>query len=150
MAEGARRHDRVGARLLRLLDRLDQLAERRLLARLDDREAAALDLRGVVDGLPAARLDDRLERPRPVRILESEQLRRTQDLAPVERSDLQPLEALVRDFLEALVAVPLRDQPEEVLDLDVARVAGHADSLEVVVHALAEVVVDLQLPVRLP
>jgi hypothetical protein len=62
VAERARRHDRVGAGLLRLLDRLDQLAERRLLARLDDREAAALDLRGVVDRLAAARLDDPLER----------------------------------------------------------------------------------------
>jgi hypothetical protein len=44
----------------------DQLAERRLLARLDDREAAALDLRRVVDRLAAARLDDPLERPGPV------------------------------------------------------------------------------------
>ena len=49
VAERARRHDRVGTRLGGLLDRLDQLAERDVLARLDDREAAALDLRRVVD-----------------------------------------------------------------------------------------------------
>ena len=54
MAEGAWRHDCVGAGLLRLLDGLDQLTERRVLARLDDREAAALDLRRVVDRLAAA------------------------------------------------------------------------------------------------
>ena len=59
VAERARRHHRVGAGLDRLLDRLDQLAERRLLARLDDREAAALDLGRVVDRLAAAGLDDR-------------------------------------------------------------------------------------------
>src|SRR3712207_7451789 len=47
------------ARLHRLLDRLDQLGERRLLARLDDRKAAALDLRRVVDGLAATGLEDR-------------------------------------------------------------------------------------------
>ena len=62
MAERAGRHHRVGPRLDRLLDRLDQLAERRLLARLDDREPAALDLRGIVDRLAAARFDDALER----------------------------------------------------------------------------------------
>ena len=71
VAERARRHHRVGARLDRLLDRLDQLAERRLLAGLDDREAAALDLRRVVDRLAAAGLDDPLERPRPVGVLEA-------------------------------------------------------------------------------
>ena len=101
VAERARRDHRVGAGLHRLLDRLDQLAERRLLARLDDREAAALDLRRVVDRLAAAGRDDRLERPRPVRILEAEDLRRAQDLAAVERRDLQPLQALVRDLLRA-------------------------------------------------
>src|SRR5205823_10832714 len=49
MAERARRHESVGAGLLRLLDRLDQLTERSLLAGLDDRKAAALDLRRIVD-----------------------------------------------------------------------------------------------------
>jgi len=43
-----------------------------------------------------------------------------------------------------------RDQPEEVLHLDGAAVAGHSDLLEVVVDALPQVVVDLQLVVRLP
>src|SRR5207244_6513747 len=85
MAERTRRDHRVGAGLLCLLDWLDQLAERRLLARGDDRKTAALDLRGIVDGLAAARLDDPLERPRAVGILEAEQLRGTQDLAAVER-----------------------------------------------------------------
>src|SRR5215207_9749153 len=61
VAQRAGGHHRVGPGLLRLLDRLDQLLQRRLLAGLDDREAAALDLRRVVDGLAAARLDDPLE-----------------------------------------------------------------------------------------
>ena len=124
MAERARRHHRVGAGLRRLLDRLDQLAERDLLAGLDDREAAALDLRRVVDRLAAAGLDDRLERPGLVGILEAQDLRRPQDLAAVERRDLEALEALVRDLLEPLVAVALGDQPEEVLDLDAALYGG--------------------------
>ena len=122
MAERARRDHRVGAGLLRLLDRLDQLAERGLLARLDDREAAALDLRRVVDRLAAAGLDDPLERGRLVGVLEAEQLRRPQDLAAVERRDLQALQALVRDLLQQLVALALGDQPEEVLDVDGALV----------------------------
>src|SRR5262249_18455568 len=42
VAQRARRHHRIGTGLGRLLDGLDQLAERRLLARLDDREPAAL------------------------------------------------------------------------------------------------------------
>src|SRR5438034_951301 len=84
-----------GPSLPRLLDRLDQLAERRLLARGDDRETAALDLRRVVDRLAAAGLDDPLERPGTIRILEAEELRRPQDLAAVERRHLQPLEPLV-------------------------------------------------------
>src|SRR5919204_5529659 len=105
MAERARRHQRVGPGLLRLLDRLDQLAESGLLARLDDREAAALDLRRVVDRLTITGLDDRLERPGSIRVLEAEELRRAQDLASVERGDLEPLQALVRDMLQALVAV---------------------------------------------
>src|SRR5947208_6844132 len=112
VAEWARRNHRVGARLLRLLDRLDELRERDLLAGLDDRKAAALDLRRVVDRLSAAGDDDSLERLRPVRILEAEELRRPQDLAAVERSDFEPLEALVRRVLEELVAVPRGDEPE--------------------------------------
>src|SRR6266536_3811465 len=99
MAERARGHDHIRTGLERLLDRLDQLAERRLLAGLDDREPAALDLRRIVDRLAAARLDDALERPGTVRILEAEDLRGTQDLAAVERRDLQSLEPLVRRLL---------------------------------------------------
>src|SRR5205807_4368688 len=57
MAKRARRDHHVGAGLERLLDRLDELAQCRLFACLDDREAAAFDLRGVVDRLTAARLD---------------------------------------------------------------------------------------------
>ena len=137
MAERARRHDRVGAGLHRLLDRLDQLAERRLLAGLDDREAAALELRRVVDRLAATRLDDPLERRRPVGILEAHQLRRAQDLAAVERRDLEPLSPLCADGLE-LPYDSSGDQPEEVLHVDVALVARHADLLEVAVDALAQ------------
>src|SRR5438094_621931 len=111
MAERARRHHGVGAGLGGLLDRLDQLAERDLLARLDDREAAALDLRGVVDRLPAAGLDDRLERPRPVGILEPENLRGPQDLTAVERRDAQAFESPMGGLLEPFVAVAFRDQP---------------------------------------
>src|SRR6266550_8319021 len=111
MAERARRHHGVGAGLGGLLDRLDQLAERDLLTRLNDREAAALDLRRVVDRLAAAGLDDRLERPRPVGVLEAEDLRRPQDLAAVERRDAQALEPLVRGLLQSVVAVALGDQP---------------------------------------
>src|SRR6266508_668081 len=107
VAERARRHHRVRAGLHRLLDRLDQLAERGLLARLDDREAAALDLGGIVDRLAAAGLDDPLERPRAVGILEAQDLGRAQDLTAVEGSDLQPLQASVRRLLQQLVALAL-------------------------------------------
>jgi len=98
----------------------------------------ALDLRRIVDRLAAARLDDRSRRPRPVGILEAEELRRTQDLAAVERRDLDPLQALVSGLLEQLEALALGDLPEEVPDLDVAVVARRADRLEVGVDALAE------------
>src|SRR5438445_4055328 len=135
MAQGARRDHRIGAGLPRLLDRLDQLAERRLLARLDDREPAALDLRRVVDRLAAAGLDDPLERPRPVRILEAQDLRRTEDLATVERRDLQPLEPAVRGLLQELVSLALGDLPQEVPHLDVAGVRRDADRLQVLVDA---------------
>src|SRR5439155_3618558 len=144
VAERARRDDHVGACLLRLLDGLNQLAERGFLACLDDREAAALDLRRVVDRLAAAGLDDPLERPRPVGILEAEELRRAQDLATVERRDLQALEPLVRGLLEQLVARPLGDLPEQVAYLDVAVVRGDADRLEVLVDASAQARVVLQ------
>src|SRR5207302_10134358 len=97
--------------LLRLLDRLDQLAERRLLARLDDREAATLDLGRIVDRLAAACLDDALERPRPVRVLEAEELRRAQDLTAVEGRDLEPLQSPVGGLLQQLVALALGDLP---------------------------------------
>ncbi len=83
-------------------------------------------------------------------ILEAEDLRGPQDLAAVERRDLQPLQPLVRDLLQLVVPVALGDQPEEVLDLDVAVVPRRADGLEIGVDALAELVVVLQLPVRLP
>src|SRR5262249_37881931 len=124
--------------------------ERGLLARLDDREPAALELRRVVDRLAAARLDDPLERRRPVGVLEAEKLRRAQDLAAVERRDPQALEAAVRGDLEPFVALALGDLPEQVADLDVALVAGRADRLEVSVHALAQLRIALELPVRLP
>ena len=150
VAERARRHDRVGAGLHRLLDRLDQLAERRLLARLDDREAAALDLRRVVDRLAAARLDDPLERPRAVGILEAVDLRRAQDLAAVERRDLQALEPRVRGRLQLLVALALGDLPEQVPHVDVALVRGHADRDEVLVDARAQLGVAHAAEVRLP
>src|SRR3954463_1661906 len=150
MAEGARRHDRVGARLLRLLDRLDQLTERRFLARLDDREPAALDLRRVVHRLAPAGLDDPLERPGPVRVLEPEDLRGSEDLAPVERRDLQPLEAAMRRRFEQLVAVALGDLPQKVAHVDSAVVGRHADALEVRADAVAKRLVVLQLPIRLP
>src|SRR5664279_2948476 len=112
MAQRARRHHHVGARLQRLLDRLDQLAQRSLLARLDDREPAALDLRRVVDRLAAAGLDDALERPRAIGILEAHDLRRPQDLAAVERCNLEALEAFVRRDLQLLVPLALGDLPE--------------------------------------
>src|ERR671937_498908 len=87
MAERARGDHCVGSRL----DRLEELAERHLLPCLDDRKAAALDLRRVVDSLASAGLDDRLERPRPVGILETEELRRAEDLAAVEGRDTKAL-----------------------------------------------------------
>src|SRR4029079_2161079 len=98
--------------------------------------ATALYLRGIVDRLAATGLDDRLERPRAIRVLEAHQLRRTQDLAAVEGRDLESLEALVRDFLELLVAFAFGDQPQKVLDLDAAGIARRTDRLEVVVHPL--------------
>src|SRR5262249_12370235 len=107
VTQRTRRHHRVRSGLRRLLDRLDQLAERRLLARLDDREPAALDLRWIVDRLAAARLDDPLERPRAVGILEPEDLRRTQDLAAVERRDLEPLQPFVSRALQQLEPLAL-------------------------------------------
>src|SRR5215204_3605711 len=150
VAQRARRHHGVGPRLHRLLDRLDQLAQCRLLTRLDDREPAALDLRGIVDGLAAACLDDRLQRPRPVGALEAEELGRPEDLAAVERRNLEPLQTLVRGLLEPFVALTLRDQPEEVLDLDAAGVRRNADRLEVRVDPLAQLVVLLEGHVGLP
>src|SRR5690348_12383175 len=149
MAEGAGSHHHVRAGLERLLDGLDELAHRRLLARLDDREPAALDLRGVVDRLAAARLDDALERPRAVGILEAHDLRRAQDLAAVERRHLQALQPLVRRDLEQLVAVALRDLPQQVANVDLAAVRGNADGGEIPVHALAQRVVALEHEVRL-
>src|SRR6266550_8994962 len=150
MAERARRHHRVRPRRYRLLDRLDQLSERDVLARLDDRKAATFDLRGVVDRLATASLDDRFERPWPVGILEAEELRRTENLAPVKRRDLEALQALVSDFLQSFVAVSFCDQPKEVLHLHAARIARGTDRLEVVAHALAKRIVLLKLEVRLP
>src|SRR4029078_11322477 len=94
--------------------------------------------------------DERVERPRAVRVLEAHQLRRTQDLAAVEGRDLESLQPLVRDFLELLVAVAFGAQPQKVLDLDAARVARRADRLEVVVHPLAKRVVVLELEIGLP
>src|SRR5437879_13096140 len=107
MAQRAGSDHRVGTGFPRLLDRLDQLAERSLLACLDDREPAALDLRRVVDRLAAAGLDDRLERPRPVGVFEAEQLGRAQDLAAVERRHTQALQSLVRSLLQELVALEI-------------------------------------------
>src|SRR5215207_4697177 len=149
MTERARSHDRIGAAFDRLLDRLDQLAERGVLARLDDREAAALDLRRVVDDLAAARLDDPLQRPRLVRVLEPEQLRGPEDLATVERRDLDPLQPLVRGGLQELEPLAVRHEPEEVLHLHGAAVWRHTDRSEVRVHALAERVVSLEHEVGL-
>src|ERR687888_832331 len=131
MAERTRRHHRVRARVGRLLKGLQELTERDVLTRGDDRKAAALDLGRIVDRLAAAGLDDRLERPGPVGILEAEDLRRPQDLAAVERRDTKALQAPVRDLLQPLVAVSLGDQPEQVLDLDPTPVRGDADGLEV-------------------
>ena len=73
MAQGTGRHDRVGAGFFRLLDRLDQFGERGVLARLDDGEAAALDLRRIVDRIAPARNDDPLQRIRLVRVVEAEE-----------------------------------------------------------------------------
>src|SRR5206468_13111250 len=84
VAERAWRHHRVRARFLGLLDRLAQLGERDILPCLDDREAAALDLRWIVDRVAAAGLDDALDRSGPIRVLEAENLRGPQDLAAVE------------------------------------------------------------------
>ena len=150
VAERARRDHRVGAGLLRLLDRLDELGERDVLTCLDDREAAALDLRRVVDRLAAARGDDPLERLGLVGILEAEELRRAQDLAAVERRDLEPLQALVRRALQQLVALAGGDEPEEVQDVDAARVRRRADGDEVLVHAGEQRLVVLQRVVGLP
>src|SRR3954462_12686954 len=118
VAERARRHHRVRPRLLGLRQRLDQLAQRHLLAGEDDREPAALDLRRVVHRLGSARFDDALERLRPVGVLEAEQARGAQDLAAVERRDLDAAKRLVGDLLEPLVALALRDLPQQVAHVD--------------------------------
>src|SRR3990170_7025615 len=106
MAERARRDHRIRPGLLRLLDRLDELGESDVLARLDDREAAALDLRRIVDRLPAARGDDPFQRLRLVGVLEAEELRWPEDLAAVEGRNLEPLQALVGCALQQLVPLP--------------------------------------------
>src|SRR5581483_1480062 len=133
MAERARRHHHVRTRLERLLDWLDELAHRRVLSCLDDREPATLDLRRIVDRLAAACLDDPLERPRPIRVLEAHDLRRPQDLAAVEGRDLQALQPFVRRDLELLVALALRDLPQQVADVDRAAVRRHADRLQIAI-----------------
>src|SRR4029453_16449834 len=79
-----------------------------------------------------------------------EQLRRAEDLTPIEGCNPKSLEPLVGDVLQALVALAGRDHPKQVLDLDAARIAGSADGLEVATHALPERVVLLQLEVGLP
>src|SRR5207249_1384899 len=107
VAEGAWCHHRIGAGLRGLLDRLDQLAHRNVFPRLDDREAAALDLGRVVDRLAATGVDDGLERPGPIRVLETEQLRRPQDLTTIKRRNLESLQPLVVDLTETLGAVVL-------------------------------------------
>ena len=87
----------------------------------------------------------------PVGILEALDLRRAQDLAAVERRDLQALQAAVRRrLLQELVALALGDLPEQVPDVDVALVRGHADRDEVLVDARAQVGVAHQHEVRLP
>ena len=149
VAERARRHHRVRAGLLGLGQRLDQLAQGDLLAREHDREAAALDLRRVVDRLGAARLDDPLERLRPVGVLEPEQLGRAQDLAAVERRDAHARERLCGDLLQALVALALGDLPQQVAHLDAAGVGRRADVAQIVVHALEQLGVGLELDVGL-
>ena len=83
-------------------------------------------------------------------ILEAEDLRRPQDLAAVERRDLQALEALVRGGLQLLVAVALGDQPEQVLDLDAPVYGGAPTDSRFVLTRASSVGVVLQLPVRLP
>src|SRR4051812_26186145 len=149
VVERARRDDRVGPALHRLLDRLDQAAHRGLLPPPEYRDPAAFDLRRVVDRLPAAGLDDRLERPGPVRVLEAEQLRRAQDLAAIERRHAQALQPLVRRLLQQLVALALGDHPEQVSHLDAALVRGDADRAQVVVHPRAHGLVALEDVVRL-
>src|SRR5436190_17009975 len=150
VAQRARRDHRVRPGFYRLLDRLDELAERHVLAGGDDREPAALDLRRVVDRLAPAGSDDRLQRGGSVGILEAQELRGPEDLAAVERGDLQPLQPLVRDLLQPLITVALGDQPEKMLDLDGAAVPGYADRLQVFVDPLEQAFVVAELPVRLP
>ena len=86
----------------------------------------------------------------PVRVLEPEELRGAQDLAAVERGYLQALEALVSGALEQLVALAGGDEPQEVQDLDSARVRWRTDCHEVLVHAREQRLVALQRVVRLP
>src|SRR5436190_748179 len=80
---------------------------------------------------------------------DADELRRAQALAAVARRDLQVLEAPVRRLLQQLVALALRDLPEQVAHLDVAAVGRDPDALQVVAHALTQSVVVLQLPVGL-
>ena len=98
---------------------------------------------------PATRLDDPLERPRAIGILEAHDLRRAQDLAAVERRDLQALEATVRGRLQQLVALALGDLPQQVADVDILLYARNADGDEILVHARAELVVAVEHEVRL-
>ena len=82
-------------------------------------------------------------------ILEAQDLRRAQDLAAVERRDLQAAQAAVRSDLELLVALALGDLPEQVPDVDVALVGRHADRDEVLVDPRAQLRVAQQHEVRL-
>src|SRR5439155_25250431 len=93
--------------------------------------------------------DDPLERPRAVRILEALDLRRPEDLAAVERCDLDPLQAAVRGLLQELVALALGDLPEEMADVDVLLVRGNANRDEVLVNARAQIGVAREHEVRL-
>ena len=93
VAQRARRDEAVGLGVDRVADVAAGLLERGLLVHRDDREAAALVLAGVLDHRAAERLDEHVQvAVARVLVVDAQPVGRADDVAAVERADLQVLQ----------------------------------------------------------